>query len=60
MMGILQGYAQQISNTVTISIDNVNFLYWFGEGNIGPIPVLDVWSLAALVVGAIVLSWTAL
>jgi ribose transport system permease protein len=60
MMGILQGYAQQISNTVTISIDNVNFLFWFGEGNIGPIPVLDVWSLAALVVGAIVLSWTAL
>ena len=60
MLGILQGLAQRVTNTVTISIDNPVFLYWFGVGNVGPIPILDLWSVAALVVGAVVMSWTAL
>jgi len=60
MMGILQGLAQQITHTVTVSISNLSFLYWFGQGQVGPIPILDLWSLAALVVGSILLSWTAL
>jgi ribose transport system permease protein len=60
MLGILQGLAQKVTNTFTISIDNLSFLYWFGQGSVGPIPVLDVWALLALVVGLVVLSWTAL
>jgi ribose transport system permease protein len=59
MLGILQGLSQLITNTNTISIGNERFLYWFGGGDIGPIPILDLWSLAALVIGSVVLSWTA-
>jgi ribose transport system permease protein len=60
MLGILGGLAQLITHTVTISISNADFLFWFGIGQIGPIPMLDLWSLAAFMVGAAVLSWTAL
>jgi ribose transport system permease protein len=58
MMGILQGLSQLLTNTNTISIGNPRFLYWFGGGDVGPIPILDLWSLVALVIGAVVLSWT--
>lgn len=60
MLGILQGLSQLITHTITISISDAAFLFWFGIGQIGPIPILDVWSLAAFIVGAVVLSWTAL
>lgn len=60
MMGILQGLSQKITNTVTISISNTDFLSWFGVGQVGPIPILDIWSLAAFVVGAVALSRTAM
>ncbi|HEY5058912.1 MAG TPA: ABC transporter permease [Gaiellaceae bacterium] len=60
MLGIMQGVAQWITNTNTIPISNARFLNWFGLGSIGPIPVLDIWSLIALIIGAVVLSWTAL
>ncbi len=60
MMGILQGLSQKITNTVTISISSDAFLFWFGIGQIGPIPILDIWSLAAFIVGAVLLSRTAL
>jgi ribose transport system permease protein len=60
MLGILQGLSQMITHTVTISISDAAFLFWFGVGQIGPIPILDIWSLAAFIVGAVVLSWTAL
>jgi ribose transport system permease protein len=59
MLGIMQGCAQWITNTNTISIYNTSFLKWFGLGNLGPIPILDLWSLVALIVGSVVLSWTA-
>src|SRR5581483_10510052 len=60
MMGILQGLAQKVTNTNTISISNQRFIFWFGGGDVGPIPILDLWSLAALVVGVVILNWTAL
>jgi ribose transport system permease protein len=59
MLGILQGLSQLITNTNTISIGNSRYLYWFGGGDVGSIPILDLWSLAALVIGSVVLSWTA-
>jgi ribose transport system permease protein len=59
-MGVMQGLAQIVTNTNTVSIANENFLYWFGGGSIGPVPVLAFWSLAVLVVGTVILSWTAM
>lgn len=59
-MGILEGLSQIVTNTNTISITNASFLYWFGGGSVGSVPILAFWSLAALVIGAVILSWTAL
>lgn len=60
MMGIMEGLAQIVTNTNTVSISNSNFLYWFGGGSVGPVPILAFWSLAALVIGGVILSLTPL
>lgn len=59
-MGIMQGMAQIVTNATTVSISNENFLFWFGSGSIGPIPILVFWTLGGLIVGSIVLSRTAI
>jgi ribose transport system permease protein len=59
-LGIMEGLAQTVTHTNTISISDDNFLFWFGAGSIGPIPILAFWSLGALIVGAVILSYTAL
>jgi len=59
-MGIMQGLAQIVTHTNTISIANDSFLYWFGAGDVGKVPILAFWSLAALVIGGVTLSYTAL
>jgi ribose transport system permease protein len=59
-MGIMQGLAQIVTHTNTVSIANDSFLFWFGGGSIGPVPILALWTLAVLIVGTVILSWTAL
>jgi ribose transport system permease protein len=59
-MGIMQGLAQIVTHTNTISVSDDRFLFWFGLGSVGPVPILAFWSLAALVIGEVVLSYTAL
>ncbi len=59
-MGIMQGLAQLVTHTNTISISDDQFLFWFGAGSIGAIPILAFWSLGALIVGSVILSYTAL
>lgn len=58
-MGIMQGLAQIVTNATTVSISDENFFFWFGGGSIGGVPILAFWSLAALIIGSVVLSWTA-
>ena len=58
-MGVMQGLAQIVTHTNTISISDDRFLFWFGSGSVGPVPVLAFWSLGALVIGAVILSSTA-
>lgn len=55
-LGIMTGMAQVVTNATTISIDNRDFLFWFGGGSFGRIPVLAFWTLAALIIGSTVLS----
>jgi ribose transport system permease protein len=59
-MGIMQGLAQIVTHTNTISISDEQFLFWFGLGSVGPVPILVLWSLATLIVGEVILSFTAL
>jgi ribose transport system permease protein len=58
-LGIMTGLAQIITNAATVSIDNDPFFFWFGGGSVGPVPILAFWSLGALIIGSLVLSWTA-
>lgn len=59
-MGIMQGLAQIVTHTNTISISDDQFLFWFGAGSVGDVPILAFWSLGVLIVGAVILSYTAL
>jgi ribose transport system permease protein len=59
MLGILQGYSEAITNSSTITVTNSAFLKIFGQGHVGPIPVLVIWSVAAVIVGGIILTGTA-
>jgi ribose transport system permease protein len=59
-MGVMQGLAQIVTHTNTIPISDDQFLFWFGSGSIGSVPILAFWSLGALVIGEAILSYTAL
>ncbi|MFB2563955.1 ABC transporter permease [Rhizobium sp. IMFF44] len=43
MMGIARGVGMWVSGTAPVPIVDDTFVYVFGSGNIGPIPVLVVW-----------------
>lgn len=58
MMGIARGVAMWASDTSAIPILNRGYAYWFGGGNLGPVPTLLVWTLIAGVIGHIVLRRT--
>jgi ribose transport system permease protein len=58
MMGIAKGVAMWISDTAAIPILSQTYAFIFGGGNIGPIPILLVWTLVAAVVGHLVLAKT--
>jgi ribose transport system permease protein len=58
MMGVASGTAQWVTNTAPVPISNENFNNAFGSGNIGPIPVLMIWTLVLVVIGQVVLRKT--
>jgi ribose transport system permease protein len=58
MMGIAVGLAQLITSSAPEPILNGTFNTIFGGGNIGPIPGLLVWTVVAVVLGAVVLAKT--
>lgn len=51
MMGILKGLAMWISETKAIPIYNDTFTSVFGYENVGPVPILLVWTALAAVIG---------
>jgi ribose transport system permease protein len=59
-MGFMQGLGQIVTHTNTISISDDRFLFWFGSGSLGSVPILLFWSLTALVIGEVILSYTGL
>jgi ribose transport system permease protein len=58
MMGIARGVAMWVSGTSAIPIMDRGYSYWFGGGNLGPIPTLLVWTLVAGFIGHLVLRRT--
>jgi ribose transport system permease protein len=58
MLGVAAGTAQYITNSAPEPILNDAFNNIFGSGSIGPIPVLVLWALVAVLVGTVVLGRT--
>jgi ribose transport system permease protein len=58
MMGALNGLAQVVTGTNTVSISDQLFLKIFGIGSVGGISVLIIWSAVALIIGGVVLTFT--
>jgi ribose transport system permease protein len=58
MMGIATGIAMWISDTAAIPILSRSYVFVFGSGNLGPIPILLVWMLVIGVAGHVVLTRT--
>jgi len=58
MMGIAKGVAMWVSGTKAILIMSQAYVWVFGGGSIGPIPVLLFWTLVICIIGHIVLRKT--
>lgn len=58
MIGVLQGAARLISGEQAIPILNDTYTSIFGQGSLGPLPVLLVWTVVIGVLGAVVLRST--
>ena len=57
-MGIVQGLAMWITDTAPVPIVNSTFNFLFGSGNIGPIPILLIWTLVFTIIAHILLRKT--
>lgn len=55
---ILTGIAMWLSATKAVPITHKGFLFWFGSGTIGQVPILLLWAVGATVIGYIVLNNT--
>lgn len=55
---ILTGIAMWISATKAVPITHKGFLFWFGSGTMGQVPILLLWAVGATVIGYIVLNNT--
>lgn len=58
MIGVLQGLSRLISAEMAVPILNDGYTAIFGQGAIGPMPALLVWTLVIGAVGAVVLHAT--
>jgi Ribose/xylose/arabinose/galactoside ABC-type transport systems, permease components len=59
MMGIAKGLAMWVTQTAPVPIINETYVYIFGSGNIGSVPVLLLWTLVIVAIGHVMLKKTA-
>ncbi|MGG4042541.1 ABC transporter permease [Bacillus smithii] len=57
-MGIVKGLAMWITDTAPVPIVNSTFNFLFGSGNVGPIPILLIWTLVFTIIAHILLRKT--
>jgi ribose transport system permease protein len=58
MMGIVKGLAMWVTDTAPVPIINSTFNFLFGSGDIGPVPILLVWTLIATFLAHVILRKT--
>lgn len=59
MMNIVRGSAMWLTDTAAVPISNTDFSFVFGMGDIGgAVPVLLIWTIVFVVIGAILLNKT--
>ena len=58
MNGIVLGLARWVSNLQSIPINNDVFTFIFGSGDIGPLPILFVWTISLTIIGHLLLKKT--
>ncbi len=58
MSGIIGGLSRWITNLQPVPVLDDNYTFIFGSGNIGPLPTLFVWTVAALLVAHLVFRKT--
>ena len=58
MMGIARGTAMWMTSTKSVPILDDGFIWLFGGGSLGPVPVLVIWTLVLATLGHIVLRRT--
>jgi len=58
MIGVLQGAARLISGEQAIPILNDTYTSLFGQGSLGPVPVLLIWTVVIGVLGTVMLRRT--
>ena len=58
MMGIARGAAMWMTKTKSVPILDDNYIWLFGGGNLGPVPVLVIWTLVIAAIGHVVLRRT--
>ncbi|SHS63527.1 inner-membrane translocator [Mycobacteroides abscessus subsp. abscessus] len=57
-MGAIKGLAMWVTDTAPVPIVNANFNFIFGSGDIGPIPVLLLWTVVFTVIAHVLLRKT--
>lgn len=58
MQGIATGVAMWVTHTAPVPIANATYTFIFGQGNVGLLPTLLLWTSIALIVGHICLKHT--
>jgi ribose transport system permease protein len=59
MLGVVNGLARWITDLKSVPVTNSAYNFVFGSGDVGPVPILFVWTGLALVIGHLVLRKTA-
>lgn len=57
-MGAVKGLAMWVTNTAPVPIVHSGFNFFFGSGDIGPIPVLLIWTVVFTIIAHILLRKT--
>ncbi|MDP9355437.1 MAG: ABC transporter permease [Chloroflexota bacterium] len=58
-LGIVNGLARWITSLKSIPVTDAGYTFVFGSGDLGPVPILFVWTGLALLIGHLVLRKTA-
>jgi ribose transport system permease protein len=58
MMSVVQGFARWITHLAAIPVTDQRFAFVFGNGNVGPVSTLFIWTIVVVFIGHLVISKT--